>query len=59
MWIIIFCFMFMVVLFLYVIASKLYKTNANLCFQAYPEYLVTYQIVKPDDSLSGTDESTR
>lgn len=28
-------------------------------FQAYPEYLVTYQIVKPDDSLSGNEETTR
>lgn len=27
--------------------------------QAYPEYLITYQIVKPDDSLSGNEESTR
>ncbi|XP_055716585.1 poly [ADP-ribose] polymerase tankyrase [Phlebotomus papatasi] len=26
--------------------------------QAYPEYLVTYQIVKPEDTSSGTEEAT-
>lgn len=27
--------------------------------QAYPEYLITYQIVKPEDSSSGNEESAR
>ncbi|XP_055849106.1 poly [ADP-ribose] polymerase tankyrase [Episyrphus balteatus] len=27
--------------------------------QAYPEYLITYQIVKPEDSSSGNEESSR
>lgn len=27
--------------------------------QAYPEYLISYQIVKPEDSSSGTEDTTR
>lgn len=31
----------------------------SISSQAYPEYLVTYQIVKPEDSSSGNEESSR
>lgn len=28
-----------------------------MVLQSYPEYLITYQIVKPDDSSSGTEDT--
>ncbi|KAH8295482.1 hypothetical protein KR018_012020 [Drosophila ironensis] len=34
------------------------KYGSNVPFlQSYPEYLITYQIVKPDDSSSGTEDT--
>lgn len=30
---------------------------SRLILQSYPEYLITYQIVKPDDSNSGAEET--
>lgn len=42
-----------------IIAVSSFDSNCVFPTQAYPEYLITYQIVKPDDSLSGNEESTR
>lgn len=42
-----------------VFIRKYNKNRYCFQFQAYPEYLVTYQIVKPEDTASGNEDSVR
>lgn len=45
---------------IYINIAVIYQRRMFLfSFQAYPEYLVTYLIVKPEDSSSGNEDSTR
>lgn len=39
--------------------TSILTQNSLQSVQAYPEYLVTYQIMKPEDSSSGNEDTAR